>query len=280
MQTLAEIRELLEARGLAPRHALGQNFLIDKNLLARFVDTAAVAAGDLILEVGPGTGTLTEALLGRGADVVAVELDAGLADLLEERIPSLGLPGRFTLIRGDALEGHRALNPALVAALGARPCKLVANLPYAAATPIIMALLTQHPSCGILAATIQREVADRLVAKPSTKDYGTLGIVAQAAAEITLVAKLSPECFWPRPDVHSAMVLLKRRAEPLAPDLPGLARFCRALFSKRRKQLGAILGHDFPFPPGFDTKLRPEALDVATLAALHALAPDPPSSPS
>lgn len=273
MQTLAQIRAILESRGLAPRHALGQNFLIDKNLLARLVDAAGLSAGGLALEVGPGTGTLTEALLGRGVDVVAGELDEGLAAALAERVPTLGLAGRFTLVVGDALAPGRRLSMALAAALGDRPFRLVANLPYAVATPIMLTLLTHHPRCDRLVVTIQREVADRLLAKPSTKDYGTLGIVAQAAAKVTLLAKLPPECFWPRPEVQSAMVMLERREAPICPDLPGLSRLCQRLFSQRRKQLGSTLGAGFAFPDGIAPTLRPEALCVEQWARLLAAAP-------
>src|SRR6186713_2406397 len=114
MQTLAQIRELLESRGLAPRKSLGQNFLIDHNLIRKLVDASGAAAGDLVLEVGPGTGALTEELLDRGCRVIACELDRGLAELLRERFAATAGSGRFTLIEGDCLASKRALADELV----------------------------------------------------------------------------------------------------------------------------------------------------------------------
>lgn len=235
MQTLTEIKELLAARGLSPRKSLGQNFLIDHNLIRKLVDASGVGARDLVVEVGPGTGTLTEELLARGCEVIACELDRGLAALLRERLPTL------TLIEDDCLKSKKRLSPDVAAALVGRPFTLVANLPYNAGSPLILALLIDHPECGSMFVTIQREVADRLLARPGTDDYGTLGVVAQAMAEVSRIAVLPPECFWPRPDVTSAMVSLVRRERPLTDDPRRLADFCTQVFSKRRKQLGGVL---------------------------------------
>lgn len=265
MQTLAEIKESLSARSLSPRHAFGQNFLIDHNLIRRLVDASGVTPGDTVLEIGPGTGTLTDELLARGCRVVAGEIDRGLCALLRERYA-----GRtFTLIEGDCLAGKHALNPELLAALGDRPFRLVANLPYGAATPVMLCLLADVPACTGLFVTIQREVADRLAARPSTKDYGTISVVAQAVADVRLLATLPPECFWPRPDVTSAMVGMTRLTTPLTARPRPLADFCQSLFEKRRKQLGAVLGRDRTWPQGVAPTDRAEALPVATLVALH-----------
>lgn len=272
MQTLGQIKELLEAAGLSPRKALGQNFLIDKNLITKLIDASGVMAGEFVLEVGPGTGALTEALLERGCHVVACELDAGLADLLRHRVPRLGLPGRFVLVEGDCLAKGRVMNPAISAALdelgGVKdaPFALVANLPYGAATPLMLALLADHPHCRALAVTIQREVADRMLAPPGSKEYGVLGIVAQAVARVERIASLPPECFWPRPEVTSAMALATRLEQPLTQHPRKLADIAQTLFSKRRKQIGAILrGMNFrgTLPRGVPPEHRPEALSVA-----------------
>lgn len=265
MQTLAQIRALLAQRGMAPRKSLGQNFLIDQNLITKLIDAADPAPGELVLEVGPGTGTLTEALLDRNADVLACELDRGLAGLLRDTLVPRGL----TLVEGDCLERKRALNPALVEAIAGRPFVLVANLPYAAATPLVHTLLAQHPACRGLYATVQLEVADRLAASPGTKAYGALSVVAQALAEPELIAKLPPACFWPRPEVTSAMVALPRRAAPLTDDPAGLAEFCQRAFASRRKQLGAVLGRDRDWPGGIEPTMRAEALSVPQMIALH-----------
>jgi 16S rRNA (adenine1518-N6/adenine1519-N6)-dimethyltransferase len=272
MQSLTQIRELLESRGLAPRHALGQNFLIDHNLIKKLVDAAHVSPNDTVLEVGPGTGTLTEELLARGATVIAGELDKGLASLLRDRFAD---EPRFTLVEGDALETKRALNPAITDLLGDRPFKLVANLPYAAATPVMSTLLLNHPRCSGLYVTIQREVADRLTAKAGTKEYGPLSIIAQLTATPRLIATLPLECFWPRPKVTSAMIAIERRpGEPATPNPQSaiepqpFADFVQSLFEKRRKQLGAILGRAFPFPQGIPPTARAESLAIPQLIDL------------
>ncbi len=262
VQTLTQIKEMLASRGLSPRHALGQNFLIDHNLIRKLVDASGVRAGDLVLEVGPGTGALTEELLARGCEVIACELDRGLAALLRERYPDL------RLVEGDCLKSKKHLALPVVEALGRRSFRLVANLPYNAASPLLLALLMEHPECTGMYVTIQREVADRLLAKPGSEDYGALGVVAQAMAQAARIAVLSPECFWPRPEVTSAMVSLVCRSQPLTDDPRRLAEFCTRVFSKRRKQLGGVLGRETPWPAGVGPTQRAEELSVEQLIAL------------
>lgn len=279
MQTLTDIKQLLESRGLRPKKSLGQNFLVDHNLIRKLVDAAGVGAGSLVLEVGPGTGTMTEELLDRGCEVIACELDDDLAALNRERLPGRLPPDhqhRFTLIHGDCLDGKRAIAPAILAAIRGRPFSLVANLPYGAATPLMSNLLIDHPECAVMAVTIQREVADRLTAAPGSKDYGALAVIAQALAEVRHVATLPRECFWPRPDVTSAMILLSRRAAPLVRHAASLSSFLRELFAQRRKQIGAVLGKGIDWPavaasPGCEAispSHRAEQLTVAQIIAL------------
>ncbi len=276
MQTLAEIRAMLDERGLRPKKSLGQNFLVDHNLLQKLVDESGADDGDVILEVGPGTGTLTETLLERGCSVVAVELDDALAELLRDRLMDR-YEGRFTLIHADCLESKRAVNPAVVAALdaqrGDKPFRLVANLPYHAGTPLMLTLLCRHPACVSMAVTIQREVADRLLAGPGSKTYGTLGVVAQATARSRRVATLGPGCFWPQPGVDSAMVVVERGAA-LTDDLAGFAEFVQKIFAGRRKQLGAHFRQlgwspDGGWPEGVSPTDRAEDLGVERLVAVY-----------
>ncbi|MFN7374819.1 MAG: 16S rRNA (adenine(1518)-N(6)/adenine(1519)-N(6))-dimethyltransferase RsmA [bacterium] len=275
MQTLSEIKAMLAERGLRPRHALGQNFLIDHNLLAKLLTAANLKPGELILEVGPGTGTLTEALLAQGCRVLACEMDTNLASLLADRITSQGHAERFRLVQGDCLALGKRLNNAVANAIGDEPFKLVANLPYNAATPLILTLLIDHPRCSLIAATIQREVADRLTAQPATPDYGLLSILVQALATPHILAKLDPACFWPRPKVTSAMVLLERRPDPLTRDPRRLAELCHRLFSQRRKQLGTTLGRSTSLPPGIRPEQRPEELTPQQVVELMDLLPEP-----
>jgi 16S rRNA (adenine1518-N6/adenine1519-N6)-dimethyltransferase len=272
MQKLTEIRALLDARGLSPRKQFGQNFLLDHNLIRKLVDAARVGEGDVVLEVGPGTGTLTEELLARGATVLAAEVDRGLCELLRERLASWG--DRFTLVEGDALNGKRAMSEAIRTAIdarrGGREFKLVSNLPYAAGTPIISILLADHPECVGQYVTIQREVGDRLRAGPGSKDYGPLAVLAQAVARVEVVANLPPECFWPRPEVHSAMVAIERRADPISGEPRRLFDFAQRLFEKRRKQLGAIIGRERAWPTGVGPEMRAEQLSPIQFVDLMA----------
>lgn len=265
MQSLTTIRELLAARGLRPKHRFGQNFLHDHNQIRKLLAAADVRPGELVLEVGPGTGTLTEALVDAGTVVVASELDDDMADLVASR-----LGDRIVLVRGDCLDGKRAIAPLIIAALGGRTFKLVANLPYGAATPLMALLLTDHPECAGQFVTVQREVAERLAAKPGGKEYGPLSVIAQTLATVEIVSILPASCFWPAPEVTSAMIAIRSR--PLADhgieDPRGLSAFAARLFATRRKQLGTILGRTTPLPPGIDPKVRPEALSPAQIVGL------------
>ena len=274
MQTLAQIRTILESRGLRPLKSLGQNFLTDHNLIRKLVDAAAISPGETVLEIGPGTGTMTEELLARGARVVAAEMDRGLSEHLRAHFAS---QPNFTLVEGDCLETKHALAAALMQAIGDGPFKLVSNLPYGAGTPVMMILLADHPRCSGLFVTIQREVADRLKGSPGTKDYGPLSVLAQVTADFEYVADLPPQCFWPQPDVTSAMVALRRKPEPRCSNPRKLLAFLVKLFERRRKQLGAVLGRDAKLPDGVTSQVRAEALTVAQLVALfEANAPETP----
>ncbi len=278
MQTLTQIKAILEEHGLRPNKALGQNFLCDHNLLKRLIEASGVGPGDLVLEVGPGTGTMTEALLERGAEVVACEIDRGLAQLLSERLAGFG--EQFRIVQGDCLGGKRSLNGRLVEAIGNRSFRLVANLPYGAASSLIALLATEHhPSVAAGRAacigqfvTVQREVAERLAAGPGGKDYGELSIVVRAMCEVRLVATLGPECFWPRPKVTSRMVAITPRARPLTDRPSEVSAACRLLFAQRRKQIGSVLGKArlalIKLPVGVEARMRAEQLSLEQLVEL------------
>jgi len=303
-QSLTSIKDLLATRGLAPKKSLGQNFLVDHNLIRKLVDVSGIQEGEIALEIGPGTGVLTDELLVRNIRVIACELDNGLHTLLQDRLAPQIASGQLTLIHGDCLDGKRALNPELRNLLStpslrdenrktsASPSaprhldtstpshpsipsfRLIANLPYGAATPLITNLLLDYPNCHGLFVTVQKEVADRLGAAPDTADYGPLSVIASATAHVEKIAKLPPECFWPRPDVTSAMIGIRRRPDPLTPRAHDLADFIQSLFEQRRKQLGGILRDKFsvrdPFayPQGVTPKSRAENLSPQQLLAL------------
>jgi 16S rRNA (adenine1518-N6/adenine1519-N6)-dimethyltransferase len=277
-QTLSEIKSLLAAHGLRPRHRFGQNFLHDARQMDIIMAAADVQPGQLILEVGPGTGALTERLLEAGARVVAVEIDRDLAVILKERLARFG--PAFTLLVTDVLASKHQIDPQVIAALAQAqslpenatpPFQMVANLPYQIASPLIANLIVDHPQMDQAVVMLQREVAGRLYAPPGGKDYGPLGVLVQAICEVEKLAVLAPGCFWPQPKVDSAAVRLRRRARGLTDDPRGLSEFLQLLFRSRRKQLGAILGRQTALPPGIDPAARPEQLTVEQIVALSQL---------
>jgi 16S rRNA (adenine1518-N6/adenine1519-N6)-dimethyltransferase len=272
-QTLTEIKEELAARGIRPKHTLGQNFLHDHNQLRKLVAAAALPVGALVLEVGPGTGTLTETLLDAGCEVIACELDRDMAAIVRTRnAHRMGAGvGCLTLVEADCLDGKHAISAQILQALAGRPFTLVANLPYQAATPLIATLLERHPECRGQFVTIQREVGDRLMAKAGSDAYGPISVMMELLADVEQIAVLSPGCFWPAPKVTSAMLAIRPRTgeRPCNPWEP-FTEFVQRVFGKRRKQLGAILDRESVAAAGFDPMRRPETLTPAEWLTLFA----------
>ena len=299
-QTKTEIRALLDAADARPKHRFGQNFMIDQNLVAAVADAGEVAAGDCIIEVGPGTGTLTEELLSRVGEagrVVAVEIDRDLAAMLRDRLaaplagrveeaedpghaPQAGRlnGGGLILIEGDALASKHALNPNLLSEIAkARadglPVKLVANLPYNIASPLAVGLLAA--GVDLLVFTVQKEVADRLRALPGTGEYGPLTVMVQLLAHVEVLRTLPPQAFWPVPKIDSALVRL-RRDDRLVGEVRPFGDWLRALFSMRRKTLRKAIremgGAEGVLESlGIDPRARPETLDPPTLLNLYGM---------
>jgi 16S rRNA (adenine1518-N6/adenine1519-N6)-dimethyltransferase len=251
-QTKHEIQSLLAEAGSSPRHRFGQNFMIDGNLVRIVADAGQILSGDLVIEVGPGTGTLTEELLARGAEVLAIEIDRDLAAMLRNRFQNH--PG-FTLIEGDALAGKHAINAELLMRIEAakkvsRVTKLVANLPYNIASPLTIELLIA--GVNLLAFTVQKEVADRFRAGAGSDDYGPLSVMAQSLADVEVLRVLPPQAFWPMPKIESTLVRLARNSrlgEETSKTLPAadpisageFGVFVHKLFSARRKTLRRAL---------------------------------------
>lgn len=268
-QTRREIEQTLASVGSSPRHRFGQNFMIDANLVRLIADSGGIKPGDAVIEVGPGTGTLTEELLARASNVIAMEIDRDLASALRTRWA--GEP-RFHLIEGDALDGKHAINAQLLERIRSHPgpVKLVANLPYNIASPLVVELLIE--GVELLAFTVQKEVADRIRAEAGSDDYGGLSVVCQTLADVEVLRTIPPEVFWPRPRIDSALVRLSRRASiEVEPRAFGL--FVQKLFSYRRKTLRRGL-----IESGFETaridaltidlSARPEALDPTQMCSL------------
>jgi len=265
MQSLSEIKALLDARGIRPKHRFGQNFLHDHNQLKKLVDAAAITPGELVVEIGPGTGTLTETLVAAGARVIACEIDIDMQAIVRERLAEH---------MGDRvqLDGKRSLGRELLDALGGRPFALIANLPYNAASPLMAILASRHPECRGQYVTVQKEVGDRIRATPNTREYGPLTVILQLFATVREIAVVKPGSFWPAPDVTSSMIAIEPHHErpfAYAEELNAFEAFLHTIFSKRRKQLGAILGRGGTWPEGIDPTMRPEVLTVAQIVELR-----------
>jgi 16S rRNA (adenine1518-N6/adenine1519-N6)-dimethyltransferase len=242
------LRQLLSERGLAPRSSLGQCFLTDLNLLDILVDAADLSRDDCVLEVGTGTGSLTQRLAATARSVLSVEIDLGLFRLASETV---GLLPNVRLLHADVLARKNAINPDALAvfdalaidtrhsALTRQRLKLVANLPYAVATPVISLLLLDDRPWDRFVVTIQKELADRLLAVPGTKDYGHLSVLSQSLADVELLRELPPTVFWPRPKVWSAFVRINPQPNKRAAirHLPTFFRFTRGVMLHRRKVL-------------------------------------------
>ncbi len=228
-------RDLLGQLGHFPKRALGQNFLVDGNIVNKSLELAGVRAGDTVVEIGPGLGTLTIALLEAGADLWAVEFDRHLHAYLESTLGPR-FPGKFHLLEGDAVEHPLAALPAERAAAG---FKVVANLPYAISTPWMDAVFS-GPLPTNLVLMLQQEAAQRYAASPGTKLFGAISIFLQSAYDIAPGHKVAAACFHPRPDIESYLLNLVRKPVPFvfAPEVKLLIRSC---FQQRRKQLGALL---------------------------------------
>lgn len=289
-QTLAQMKALLASHGLHPKHRHGQHFLHDHHHLQRIVAHAEVQPNDLVLEVGPGTGVLSVALLEAGARLIAVEIDADLAPLLAAVLAPYDPRG--TLLIADVLASKHRINDRVVEALRDAdtgvsttppPFKMVANLPYTIATPLIANLVTHWPQMTSAVVTVQREMADRLTAAVDTADYGPLTIVVRATSQVTRIADVPASCFWPIPKVESSIIQIVRRERPLIDDVPRLAEVARRLFAQRRKQLGSILRHQFPgqsLPAAIEPSLRPQALELPQVLALAEVLVPPRTPPS
>jgi 16S rRNA (adenine1518-N6/adenine1519-N6)-dimethyltransferase len=227
---LPPLREVIARHELSARRALGQNFLLDLNLTGKIARAAGELSTGTTIEIGPGPGGLTRALLGHGArEVIAIERDARCLGALAEIFAAY--PGRLTIVEGDALTVD-------CATLGSAPRRIVANLPYNIATPLIIKWLQQGPAFASLTVMVQKEVADRLIARPRSKEYGRLSILAQFLSKPRRLFDLPPRAFVPPPKVTSTVIELLPLAEPAFPArLADLERVTQAAFGQRRKML-------------------------------------------
>ncbi|MDR3233722.1 MAG: 16S rRNA (adenine(1518)-N(6)/adenine(1519)-N(6))-dimethyltransferase RsmA [Planctomycetaceae bacterium] len=254
-QTRSYLMKKFEAVGIRPQSRLGQNFLIDLNLLRLLHEFGNIDAGDVILEVGTGTGSLTAPMSKKAAAVITVDVDPVMQELAKQEL--FGRPNiRFFNL--DILKNKNKLREEILEAVREeltkpgidgekRRFKLVANLPYSIATPLISNLLLTDIPPAVMCVTIQKELADRIVAKPGTKDWGALSLWTQAQCHTEIIRLMKPTVFWPRPKVDSAIIRLtldeKRRKK--IPDLKFFNEFSRAIFFHRRKFLRSELCSTF-----------------------------------
>jgi 16S rRNA (adenine1518-N6/adenine1519-N6)-dimethyltransferase len=270
LDDLPPLREAIRRHGLTARKSLGQNFLLDLNLTGRIARAAGPLAGVTVVEVGPGPGGLTRALLAEGADrVIAIERDERAIAALDEI--AAHYPGRLTIVAGDALAFD------VTTMLGAGPARVVANLPYNIATALLVSWLTVEPWppwYDRLTLMFQREVAERIVAGPGSKAYGRLSVLTGWRAEAKILFDIAPSAFVPPPKVISSLVQLVPRAAPLACARRALERVTAAAFGHRRKMLRQSLrslGID-PIPllekAGIDPTARAEDIPVEGFVAL------------
>ncbi len=232
--------EIIQKYEFAFQKRFGQNFLVDTRVLEKIIQAAGLTKEDMVLEIGPGIGTMTQYLAEHAGRVVAVEIDANLLPILDETLKDYD---NVTVINEDILKVD-------VAALaekynGGRPIKVVANLPYYITTPIIMGLFESHVPIHNITVMVQKEVADRMQAGPGTKNYGALSLAVQYYAEPYIVANVPPNCFIPRPNVGSAVIRLTRHEEkPVeVKDEKLMFALIRASFNQRRKTLANSLSN-------------------------------------
>ena len=271
MTELRPLRDVIARHDLGAKKALGQHFLLDLNITRKIARAAAITPGDLVLEIGPGPGGLTRALLEAGAEVIAIERDARCIAALEE--VGLAHPNRLTLINDDALRtDDRAL-------AGKRRVKIVANLPYNISTELLIKWLRENHSgaaplwlCMVL--MFQKEVADRILAAPGSKTYGRLSVIAKAASVPARAFDLPPRAFTPPPKVSSSVVVFQP-VECALPDIAALERVTQAAFGQRRKMLRTslkpVFGNglaDALSAAGVSETARAEELTVSSFKAL------------
>ena len=270
----AEIRALAGALGLRPTKSLGQNFLHDPNTVRRIVRTAGLSTADVVVEVGPGLGSLTLGLLAAAGRVIAIEIDpvlaAALPSTVDERVPALA--GRLTVLTADALAVRELPDP--------QPTALVANLPYNVAVPVLLHLLAQLSTVHSGLVMVQAEVAERLAAPPGSKTYGVPSVKAAWYAQVRRAGPVPRAVFWPVPNVDSGLVTFTRRPAPPLPAGVGRAdvfAVVDAAFGQRRKMLRSALAGWAGSPAraeavlraaGVDPGLRGEALDVAAFTRI------------
>lgn len=269
-QTRTMVQELLARHGISPAKRLGQNFLVDPNIVAKIVGLVDAPPGTRVVEIGPGTGTLTAALARAGFRVLAYEIDEALRPVLEETLKGLeGIEIRF----------EDATDVSLDSELEDGPWWLVSNLPYNVGTGLLLDALRWAPRITGFVVMVQREVADRLTAPVGSHDYGVPSVVARLFGTPSLAFRVPPQVFIPRPNVDSAVVTIRRSAEPAGAAHQRAVGLAQAAFGQRRKMLRSSLRAALADPDttlaaaGIDPRSRAEQLEPADFLRLAEVAP-------
>lgn len=268
MYTKKEVLSLLKSENLYPKKSLGQNFLVDKNLLEAIVDSAQIESGDFVLEIGTGLGSLTKGLADRGARILTIEKDHGLHSLAQKLLKDYP---EITFYEGDALNRKNQLAPEWMSLLPQEPLKVVANLPYNIASPLMVLLFQSSLNIQYGVFLIQREMAIKMMASPEDSDFGRLSVMIQLLSEITLLRNVGTRVFFPPPRVDSALVKLAPKHCKIPPrERAFLEELLRLVFSQRRKKLARTLEKKLGVVPQFlketfeslniDLDARPERL--------------------
>jgi 16S rRNA (adenine1518-N6/adenine1519-N6)-dimethyltransferase len=268
--TRSKVTALLRDHGITPSKALGQHFLVDPNTARRIVRLAGVHDGDVVVEVGPGLGSLTLELLDAGAQVRAVEVDRRLAQVLREVTE-----GRCEVVEGDALD----VDLAALCEGGGGGVRVVANLPYNVAVPIVVRVLEEAPGAAALFVVVQAEVADRLAARPGDPAYGAVSVKVAYYATAKVAGRIPRTVFLPEPNVDSSLVSIERRAavavDPTVVSEQRLFSVVRTAFAHRRKMLrrslDGLVAPDAYERAGVEPTQRPEELDVQAFGRLAAM---------
>jgi 16S rRNA (adenine1518-N6/adenine1519-N6)-dimethyltransferase len=277
-----EVRELLDRLGHRPNKGMGQNYLIDANILDIIVNTAEIHPDDSVLEIGPGLGALTERILPAARSVTCIEKDPTMAAYLKTRFGGAASPLSVERADGEAVPSFQiiesdALDVDMDGLFRSGITKVAANLPYSVASRLMVEMAECACRPRLLSLTIQKEVAERLTAEPGSRHYGILGILTGVYYENRMVKKISPACFLPPPKVWSAVVQMVRRAQPAVEEetYPLFKKLVKSCFSQRRKMIGTILKNLGISPvdrlladAGIEHEERPEKIEISRWAAL------------
>lgn len=271
----AVVKEIIEKYGFRFSKSLGQNFLIDGNIIDNIIKNADINEDDGVIEIGPGIGTLTQKLCESAGKVVAIELDNNLLPILDETLSDYE---NVEVIHGDVLKVN--LNKIIQEKLGGKKVKVVANLPYYITTPIIMKLLEENLSIDKIVVMVQKEVAFRMKAKPGSKDYGALSVAVQYYSKPEIIVDVPKNVFMPKPNVDSAVIMLNIYDDPAVTvkDKKTFFKVVKAAFGQRRKTLLNALASGINLNKkeiesilnqiGIDPKRRGETLDITEFARI------------